>query len=76
MFYTGGSVPRKIFPAVYFVNKNSPEEKVQKLLSEKELNKLPGNKPKFFKKSNIDCYMERPSAIFCNGKYSMLDNFC
>ena len=33
--------PRRIFPAVYFVNKNLPEEKVQEVLSEKELTELP-----------------------------------
>ena len=27
-------------------------------------------------KSNIDRYMERPNAAFCNGKYSTLDDFC
>ena len=27
-------------------------------------------------KSNIDRYMERPNATSCNGKYSILDDFC
>ena len=67
---------RRIFPAVYFVNTNLPEGGVQVLLSEKELSKLPDNSPNIFKKSNINHYMERPSATFCNGKYSILDNFC
>ena len=49
---------RRIFPAVYFVNTNPPEERVQALLSEKELSELPDNSPNLFKKSNINCYME------------------
>ena len=67
---------RRIFPSVYFVNKNRPEERVQVLLSEKELSELPDNSPNIFKKSNIDRHGERPSATFCIGKYSILDNFC
>ena len=61
---------RRIFSAVYFVKTSLPEEKVQILLSEKELSKLPDDNQKIFKKSNIDRYVERPSATFCNGKYS------
>ena len=61
---------RRIFPAVYFVNTNPPEERIQALLSEKELNELPGNILNILKKSNIDRYMKRPNATFCNGKYS------
>ena len=38
--------------------------------------KLPDDSPKIFKKSNIDCYMERLSTTFCNRKYSILDEFC
>ena len=67
---------RRIFPAVCLVNTNSPEERIQVLLSEKELRELPGNNPNIFNKSSIDCYMEKPSATFCNGKYSILDDFC
>ena len=62
---------KKIFPEVYFVNTNPPEERVQVLLSEKELSKLPDNSQNIFKKSNIDRYMERPSATFSNGKFSI-----
>ena len=61
---------RRIFPALYFVNTNPLEERVQVLLSEKELSELPDNIPNIFKKSNIDRCMERPNATFCNGKYS------
>ena len=25
---------------------------------------------------NFDCYMERPTATFCNRKYSVLNDFC
>ena len=45
---------RRIFPAVYFVNTNLPEERVQILLSEKKLSELPDDSPNIFKKSNID----------------------
>ena len=44
--------------------------------SEKELRELPDDSPNIFKKSNIDRYMERPNALFCNGEYSMLNHFC
>ena len=67
---------RRIFPALYFVNTNLPEERVQVLLPEKELGKLPGDSPNIFKRLNIDRYMERPSTVFCNGKYSVLNDFC
>ena len=59
---------RRIFPAVDFVNTNPPEERVQVLLSEKELSEPPENSPNIFKKSNIDRYMERTNATFCNRK--------
>ena len=45
------------------------------LLSEKELSELPDDSPNIFKKSDIDNYMERPSATFCNEKYSVLNDF-
>ena len=61
--------------ALYFVNINPPKERTQVLLSVKELSKLPDYSPNIFKKSNIDCYMERPSAAFYNRKYSVLNNF-
>ena len=67
---------RRIFPAVYFVNTNLPEETVKVLFSEKELSELPDDSPSIFKKSNVDRYMERPSATFCNEKYSILDDLC
>ena len=52
----------RIFPSAYFVNANLPEERVQTLLSEKELSELPDDNLNIFKKSNIDCYAEIPSA--------------
>ena len=67
---------RRIFPAAYFVNTNLPEEWVRVLLSKKELSELPDDSSNIFKKSNIDRYVERPNAIFYNGKYSVLDHFC
>ena len=66
---------RRIFPAV-FANTNPPEERVKVLFSEKELSELRDNSPNIFKKSNIDRYMERPNATFCNGKYSIVVDFC
>ena len=51
-------------------------ERVRVLFSENKLRELTDNSPKIFKKSNIDRYLERPSATFCNGKYSILDDFC
>ena len=65
---------RRIFAAVYFINTNPPEQRVQLLFSDKELNELPDNSPNFFKKSNIDHCMGRPSAAFCYGKYRIFDN--
>ena len=67
---------RRIFSAAYFVNTNPPEEIVQVLLSGKELRKLATHNPNILKKSNIDRYIERSGATFCNEKYSMLDGFC
>ena len=45
---------KRIFPAVYFVNTNLPEERAQVLLPEKELSRLLQDSPNIFKKSNID----------------------
>ena len=54
---------RKIFPTVYFVNTNLPEERVKVLLSEKELNKLPDDSSNILKKSNSNRYIERPNVM-------------
>ena len=43
---------RRIFPVVYFVKTNTPEERIQVLLSKKKLSKLPNNNPNIFEKSN------------------------
>ena len=59
---------RTIFPAVYFVNTNLPQERVQVLLYKKELSELPDDSSNIFKKSNIDRYVEGPNVIFCNGE--------
>ena len=67
---------RRIFPAVYFVNTNFLEKRFQVLLPEKELSELPDNSSNIFRRSHIDRYMERPSATFCNGKYSVSNVFC
>ena len=60
----------------FFLNTNLPEESVQALFSDKVLSKLPGNILNIFLRSNIDRYMGRPSATFCNEKYSNLNDFC
>ena len=66
----------RIFPAVYFVNTNLPEERVQVLLFERQLSELPDDSSNIFKKSNIYVCGERPSATFYNGKYIVLNDFC
>ena len=43
----------RIFSAVYFVNTNLPEERVQLLLSKKELSELPDDSPNIFKRPNV-----------------------
>ena len=45
---------RRIVTAVYFVNTNPPEERVEVLLSGKELSQLPENTLNISKKSNVD----------------------
>ena len=66
---------RKINLDAYFVNKNTAVERFEILLSEKEFSKLTDNSLNILKKSNIDHFMERPSATFCNGKYIVWDHF-
>ena len=66
---------RKIFPTVYFVNKNLSEERVQVLLIETELNQLPDNSQNRVNKSNNDCYMEKSRATFCDWKHCVLNDF-
>ena len=67
---------RRIFPAVYFVNTNLPEQRTEVLLNEKELNKLPDESAYIFKMRNTNRYIDRSNARFCNGRYSILDTFC
>ena len=71
--------PRRIFLAIYFVNTSYSEERVQVLLLETERSKLPDDNSNIFKKSLIkksfDGFMERSSAAFFNGEYSVSDNF-
>ena len=62
---------KRIFPAVHFINTNLPKERVQVLFPGKELSRLLDDSPNIFKRSNIDCYMERASAIFCDGEYKI-----
>ena len=66
---------RRMILAVQFVSTNSPDERVQVLLSEQELSELPDDRPTIFRKSNIHHYMERPSATISDVKYSILDDF-
>ena len=46
------------------------------LLSEEELWELTDDSQNIFKKSNIDCYIERPNAVFGSGKKSILNDLC
>lgn len=57
---------RRIFPAVYFVNTNLLQERVQVSFLKKELTSLRDDSQNNFKRSNIDCYIERSSATLCN----------
>ena len=68
--------------AVYFLNANFPEERLQVFLSKKELSNLPHNIPNIFKKLNIVCYMKRSTATLCYWEcnvlkvhFQVLDNF-
>ena len=54
---------RRIFPAVYFVNANLPEKRVQVFIYEKELGGLPDDSPNIFKKLN---------ALYGKAKYTIL----
>ena len=60
---------KRVFSAVHFVDTNLLEEWTQ-VLSEKELNELPDDRPNIFKKSSIDQYIDRPNALFSGGKHS------
>ena len=66
---------KRNFLAVYFVNTNPEEGIVKVLLSEKKLTVLSDDSQNISKKSNTDCYTERPSATFCNRTYSILEDF-
>ena len=66
---------KRIFPVVYFVNTNPEEGIVKVLLYEKELTVLSDDSQNISKKSNTDCYTERPNATFCNRTYSILEDF-
>lgn len=67
---------RRVFATVHLVNTNVAEERIEVLLSQKELNELPDDSPNILKKFNINQYTVRPNAIFIGGRYSALDNFC
>ena len=67
---------RRILLAMHYVNIKLPEKRVQVLFPEKEHRELPVNSPNIFRGSNVDRYMEKPRATFCNGKNSVLDDFC
>ena len=67
---------RKIFLPVYFVSRSPPEQRAQVLPSEKDFSEIPDGSRSILKESNIDRYMQPPSAIICDGKHSILANFC
>ena len=66
---------RRVFPGVQFVNTYLPEERSKRLQTEKKLSPLPKDSTDIFKRKSIDCYLARPSILFCDGKYSILDSF-
>ena len=66
----------RVFPSVYFVNTNLPEERTKILWTEEELKNLPENNTSIFKRNIPDRYMDRPNHSFCGGRYSVLDAFC
>ena len=75
ILYSGKSEAKENLSGCCFVNTNLLEERAQVLLSVKELSKLPDNSPNIIKKSNIDRYVERPSAPFCDENNSILNDF-
>ena len=52
------------------------KQNIMLLLPEKERRELPDDSPNIFIRSNIDLYLERASAIFCIGKFRILNDFC
>ena len=52
---------RRVFPSVYFVNTNLPEEPSKILRTEEELENLPDNSTNIFKRNTLDRYMDRPN---------------
>ena len=67
---------RRVFPSVYFVNTNLPEEHSKILRTEEELKNLPDNSTTIFKRNTLDRYMDRPDHSFSQGRYRMLNSFC
>ena len=62
---------------LFYQHKSSRgKSSIRLLLLEKGLSELVGECPYIFKKSNIDCFMERSSATLYNEKYSVLNEFC
>ena len=55
-----------------FINTNVPDERIEVLLSEKELNESPNDSPNILKKLNID----RLDALLFGEYYRSLDNYC
>ena len=45
---------RRVFPSVYFVNTNLPEERSKILQTEEELKNLPDNSTSIFKRNILD----------------------
>ena len=79
MLCSGGSLqhsPRtdtqKSISGCTFINTNVPDERIEVLLSEKELNESPNDSPNILKKLNID----RLNALCIGEYYGSLDNYC
>ena len=74
---------RRIFPAVYFVNTNPPEERVKVLLTEKVLSQLPDDSQTFSKNQiliaiwkNQAQHSAMENILEDSAMENMLEDFC
>jgi len=67
---------RKCFPAVSFINTNTPDQRYRIFKSENEIQELSEDSSEVFKRNMLDRYVDRPNREFQHGKYAILDNMC
>ena len=65
----------RVFPAVYFVNTNMPEDR-SRILKWRGNWKIARQQQRHFQIYNIDQYLDWPNLSFCGGKYNVLNSFC